>query len=215
MQENDSADKESTTNGKEFTASSLAYVKSISEFPLSSPILSFGIVDASVRKYKCAFNDNYLSDELDEYDEENHAFMCVVIHMFIVQPKSVQECHVLYQPTVPETIDIGSSISSDGFKEFKTTAKPSIADKPLENFNKSDIQQQQQLLAPISEASNILTSPKPNKVDSSTSLHQSLNSGTAKPITLVTPDSFHSPGRISIFFSFYLIFFKSTFLQEK
>jgi enhancer of mRNA-decapping protein 4 len=90
-----------------------AYIKSIAEFPLSSSILSFGIVDAAVRKYKCTMNDACLIDELDDYDDENNVMYCVIIHMFLVQPKSVQDAHVLYQPTLNESAEILSTISGD------------------------------------------------------------------------------------------------------
>jgi hypothetical protein len=38
---------------------------------------------------------------------------CVIIHMFLVQPKSVQDAHVLYQPTLNESAEILSTISGD------------------------------------------------------------------------------------------------------
>ncbi|XP_055918837.1 enhancer of mRNA-decapping protein 4 homolog isoform X4 [Eupeodes corollae] len=107
-------------------------VKSVSEFPLSSPILSFSIVDAAVRRYKCA-NDNYLVDEMDDYDEETNSIYCVVVRMFIVQPKSVQECHILYQPTVDENTDVKSSISNDSTKEFIENSSEKSNDKDLDN----------------------------------------------------------------------------------
>lgn len=94
------------------TPSAAVYVKSISEFPLNSGILSFSIVDAAVRRYKCA-TDNYMCEELDDYDEETSSIYCVVVHMYIVQSKSMQECHILYQPTVQENAEIKSTISSD------------------------------------------------------------------------------------------------------
>lgn len=117
-------------------------VKSVSEFPLSSPILSFSIVDAAVRRYKCA-NDNYLVDEMDDYDEETNSIYCVVVRMFIVQPKSVQECHILYQPTVDENTDVKSSISNDSTKDFieNSSEKSSSNDnKDLDNVGVQALQ---------------------------------------------------------------------------
>ncbi|XP_067625151.1 enhancer of mRNA-decapping protein 4 homolog isoform X2 [Eurosta solidaginis] len=90
----------------------LVYIKSISEFPLSSGILSFSIVDAAVRRYKCG-NDNYLCDEFDDYDEETNSTYCVVVRMFIVQSKSMQECRILYQPSVTEHTDVRSTLSDE------------------------------------------------------------------------------------------------------
>lgn len=118
----ETSDNEEVTN-KDTSGSSIAsassqistpasvYIKSISEFPLSSGILSFSIVDAAVRRYKCS-NDNYMCEELDDYDEESSSIYCVVVHMYIVQAKSMQECNILYQPTVPENADVKSTMSS-------------------------------------------------------------------------------------------------------
>lgn len=93
------------------TERSRAFIKSIAEFPMSSPILSFSIVDAAVRKYKCAVSDSYL-DNLYDYDDDASAVYCVVVHMYLIQPKSMQECNVLYQPTVPYNAEIKSTISN-------------------------------------------------------------------------------------------------------
>lgn len=87
-----------------------AFVSSVAEFPLPSPILSFGILNAAVRK--CKTSDAYLIEELDDYDEENSALYSVVIRMYLVQPKSVQECHLFYQPTVTLSTEVYSTLSS-------------------------------------------------------------------------------------------------------
>lgn len=191
-------------------AKSFAYIKSISEFPLSSPILSFGIVDAAVRKYKCAFNDSYLIDELDDYDEENHLLYCVVIHMFLVQPKSVQECHVLYQPSVSEASDVASTIS-EGNGELNSSFMASndddsavVLDQPL---SLEDSSLPERVITPQVILDNSISttkaaaaiSPNVNKTDNIV-IHPNLGlpaPPTAKPagsINLMTPDSFNSPG---------------------
>lgn len=82
------------------------FIKSIAEFHLTSPILSYGISNASIRRYKCALSDNYLIDELEDYDEENNSLYCVVLRLFMILPESVQECHILYQPALNETAEI-------------------------------------------------------------------------------------------------------------
>uniref|UniRef100_A0A1A9WBH7 Ge1_WD40 domain-containing protein n=1 Tax=Glossina brevipalpis TaxID=37001 RepID=A0A1A9WBH7_9MUSC len=113
------------------------YIKSISEFPLNSGILSFTIVDAAVRRYKCA-NDNYLCEELDDYDEETNSIYCVVVHMYIVQSKSMQECHILYQPTVHESVDIKSTMSSSEASNQSIHSKNSLHNDIL-NSNSNTI----------------------------------------------------------------------------
>lgn len=92
------------------TASTKAMIASIAEFPLSSPILSFVILDAAVRM--CKTSDAYLIEELDEYEEENSALYCIVIRMFLVGPKSVQECNLFYQPNLTFATDVRSTMSS-------------------------------------------------------------------------------------------------------
>lgn len=186
---------------------SFAYIKSISEFPLSSPILSFGIVDAAVRKYKCAFNDSYLIDELDDYDEDNHLLYCVVIHMFLVQPKSVQECHVLYQPTVSEASDVASSISEGNNGELNSSFVVSTdGDSAVvldQQLSLEEISLTDRLMTPqVNVDNNTATiaaaiSPKVIKTDNNV-IHPNLGLPPAKPagsINLMTPDSFNSPGK--------------------
>lgn len=153
-----------------------AFIKSITEFPLSSPILSFGIVDAEVRRYKCNYNDNYLLDDMEEYDEESNSLYCVVIRMYLVQPKSVQECRVLYQPTVPLYTDVGSTLSGS----YKDTTADLPTDNVLDNFNNGNAN-------PATENPMNVTSPKSNKSDSV--------QPAASRISLMTPDSFNSPGK--------------------
>lgn len=85
---------------------SRVFVKSIAEFDLASSVLSYGISNASIRRYKCALSDNFLIDELEDYDEENNSLYCVVLRLFMVLPESVQECHILYQPALNEAVDI-------------------------------------------------------------------------------------------------------------
>ncbi|XP_055837361.1 enhancer of mRNA-decapping protein 4 homolog isoform X3 [Episyrphus balteatus] len=172
-------------------------VKSVSEFPLSSPILSFSIVDAAVRRYKCA-NDNYLCDEMDDYDEETNSIYCVVVRMFIVQPKSVQECHILYQPTVDENTDVKSSISNDSTKEFIENSSEKSNDKDLDNVavqtmtGTSDKGPLDALFERVSNAqTNVVgvdktDSPNPSP-HLSTSSHKSF-----QQVNLMTPDAFSS-----------------------
>lgn len=181
---------------------STAYIKSISEFPLSSPILSFGIVDAAVRKYKCAFNDSYLIEELDDYDEENHLLYCVVIHMFLVQPKSVQECHVLYQPTVSLATDVANTIAGSKTNNVLESINSSMQSEKIDIV---EVQPQHKLddkkqLTPKLSLDNLMTSPKLIKIDNNV-IHPALVlpippviPKQAAPINLMTPDSFNSKG---------------------
>lgn len=70
----------------------LACISTVSEFLLPYPILSFGIVDADQRKIRTGESLEDLCEEIEENDEQ------LVIYMYLVQPKSLQECHIAFKP---------------------------------------------------------------------------------------------------------------------
>jgi len=75
----------------------LACVSTVSEFLLPYPILSFGIVDAEQRKIRStgeSLEDLCTCEEIEESDEN------LVISMYLVQPKSLQECHIAFKPAM-------------------------------------------------------------------------------------------------------------------
>lgn len=195
----------------------MAFIKSITQFPVSSPILSFGIVDATVRKYKCAYNDIYLLEELEDYDEDNLNRYCVVIHLFLVQPKSVQECHVLYQPTLEMDAEVGSTVSalSDGtindhveemvndlatILNIKSSHDDSSASS-ISSSSKSGIQIRALLDSSTTSGNEAMSSgnaPKKSEMTKSekSASQQSINKPSTA-LNLLTPDSFHSSGKIT------------------
>lgn len=82
---------------------SVVRIQNIAEFKLSSGILSFSIVNASMRRLKSTNESYYQFEEPDDYDDENNATTdALVVHMFVVQGKSLQECQIIYQPCVAE-----------------------------------------------------------------------------------------------------------------
>lgn len=70
----------------------LACISTVSEFLLPYPILSFGIVDADQRKIRTGESLEDLCEEIEENEEQ------LVIYMYLVQPKSLQECHIAFKP---------------------------------------------------------------------------------------------------------------------
>ncbi|OAD54594.1 Enhancer of mRNA-decapping protein 4, partial [Eufriesea mexicana] len=70
-----------------------ASITTISEFLLPYPILSFGIVDAGLRKIRPI--DESL-ENLCPCEEDTEELL--VIRMYLVQPKSLQECHIAFKP---------------------------------------------------------------------------------------------------------------------
>ncbi|XP_048508923.1 enhancer of mRNA-decapping protein 4 isoform X4 [Athalia rosae] len=77
------------------SADALACVNTISEFLLPYPILSFGIVDAGQRRVRPTGES--LEDLCPLEDESEDQ---LVVRMYLVQPKSLQECHIAFRPAM-------------------------------------------------------------------------------------------------------------------
>ncbi len=86
---------------------------SVSEFPTPSPFLSMAILDGGVKKVadKHAIGEDDSSDDDSEADEgidddeSNNSREATVINFVLVQPKSLQECRIVFndafsQPTI-------------------------------------------------------------------------------------------------------------------
>lgn len=193
------------SNGDYAVVRKSAFIKSIAEFALSSPILSFGIFNATVRKYKCAYNDHYLLEELDDYDEDSLNRFCVVINLYLVQPKSVQECHILYQPTVSQYADVGSSMSAissaddepDKLLESitKYTSPSSSAVSEVKTTVHTDTHQLLESIMNKSPITNVSDGKSPAQ-------------SKPAPLSLMTPDSFQSHGK------YYFIIIRCTSIFE-
>ncbi|XP_014275247.1 enhancer of mRNA-decapping protein 4 [Halyomorpha halys] len=70
------------------------FVRTVTEFMLPCPVLSFAIVDAGLQNLKpgSSFGDELCNGE----DEENQSAVFMA-RLYLVQPKSLQECHIVYQ----------------------------------------------------------------------------------------------------------------------
>lgn len=185
-------------------STSKAYISSIAEFPLSSPILSFGILDVAVRM--CKTSDAYLIEELEDYDEENSSLYCVVIRMFLVQPKSVQECHLFYQPNVTFGTDVRSTLSSISSSDYKNVSLSSISSGLAAKETTPTNGPPDASLVPIIPENNTSTTTEPtnelkrilspNVIADPAAIRAVANTsgssaGSAQPkVTLMTPDSF-------------------------
>lgn len=157
-------------------------------------------MNATLRKYKCAYNDVYLLEQLDDYDEDNLNRYCVVIHLYLVQPKSVQECHVLYQPSLSVASEVSSSLSAlsegvadrenDLLNEVKTSASETLVSNTTStpNTTTTDL---------IMSPSSLIKTDSSLSEQSGQSANTTINVSKPTPITLMTPDSFHSSGKIS------------------
>ncbi|XP_017153982.1 enhancer of mRNA-decapping protein 4 homolog [Drosophila miranda] len=105
-------------------------IQNVAEFKLSSGILSFSIVNAAMRRLKSSVESYYPLEEPDDFDDENNSTYALVVHMFVVQAKSLQECHIIYQPCVPEKTErkslTSSSISSIPSKQRSETPEDNL-----------------------------------------------------------------------------------------
>lgn len=125
---------EDHVNGNENGGIARVFVNSIAEFDLASQVLSYGISNASIRRQKCALSDNFMIDELEDYDEENNSVYGVVLRLFMILPESMQECQILYKPAISDTTDVlnasnavshqlNSSVSSSADSSLKTPSQ--------------------------------------------------------------------------------------------
>lgn len=99
----------------------VAQITSISEFNLTYPILSFSILEAARKKLKqCPDMDQVdesplcetIQGEMDDEKKESDFYLeGVVVKLVYIQPKSLQECHITFQPMSPIS-DSGGSFST-------------------------------------------------------------------------------------------------------
>ncbi|XP_055378582.1 enhancer of mRNA-decapping protein 4 homolog [Condylostylus longicornis] len=108
-------------------------IRGISEYPISWPILSFSIVDTNITQlYTYNMNESYLMDDVDEYDEDNLAISGVVLRLFVVQPKSVQECLIFYQPLSEFDENDNCDLNSTSSENNESVLLADLLDEPLD-----------------------------------------------------------------------------------
>ncbi|XP_068621087.1 enhancer of mRNA-decapping protein 4 [Battus philenor] len=178
---------------------SMAYCKSISEFLLPYPVLSFCIVDAEEEQVKCEsscddpFHRNGsggdIGDSPDDFDlhhQDEGVTECggggrrVCLRLYIVQPKGLQEGELVYSPPS----DLIHAI--EGLDEL--TLEDAVQEVPPPALPSSILQQQSQQLKNLLMRSQ--TQPGSligQRAESPPSIPPQLN--------LMTPDAFSSPGK--------------------
>ncbi|XP_030384242.1 enhancer of mRNA-decapping protein 4 homolog isoform X2 [Scaptodrosophila lebanonensis] len=121
------SDSESSSSAEESTVR----IENIAEFKLSSGILSFSIVDASMRRLKSTNESYYPFDEPDDYDDDTTATHALVVHMFVVQMKSLQECQIIYQPCVADKSERSLNSSNSNNTSNKSIKRSETPDDAL------------------------------------------------------------------------------------
>nr|XP_032529579.1 enhancer of mRNA-decapping protein 4 [Danaus plexippus plexippus] len=173
-----------------------AYCKSISEFLLPYPVLSFCIVDAEELPAKCesSCDDPYhgngsagdASDSPDDFaihhsDEEGGTSSARVrLRLYIVQPKGLQEGELVYTPPAqPPAQNTHRDLVDLSMEEEAEDAAKSVPSSILQ-------QQTQQLKNLLMRSQTQPGSLIPQRPESPS---------TMPPLNLMTPDAFSSPGK--------------------
>lgn len=88
-----------------------AHVSLVSGFNMHHPAISFAIVEAGIKAQRLALSRGDIHTSIDSEDDDdedegaNRNASCVVLKMFIVGPKSLQECKLAFEPIAePPTI---------------------------------------------------------------------------------------------------------------
>lgn len=105
------------------------FIRTATEFKLPCPILSFAIVEAGPQsKGNPIFGDEGL---MNGEDDENQP--SVMVRMYLVQPKSLQECHIVFNTHLPVTQTSPICYDKNGLDEVQTvmTEQPSISQPSL------------------------------------------------------------------------------------
>lgn len=163
---------EEMNGGSDTTAGGIArvFIKSIAEFHLASNVLSYAISHAAIRRYKCALSENFLIDELEDFDEENNSVYCVVLKLFLILPLGLQECNILYQTALNKSAEIlNSEVSASSSSTTSNSKSPAL-----------------QLLNVTNSTTNVADMKK-NDLALRTPPQK------ASQLNLLTPDSFSSP----------------------
>ncbi|XP_053604958.1 enhancer of mRNA-decapping protein 4-like [Plodia interpunctella] len=166
-----------------------AYCKSIAEFLLPYPVLSFCIVDADEEQVKCEsscddpFHANGSGgdtpDSPDDFDLNNASPEPAEtrLRLYIVQPKGLQEGELVYSRARAPPAHPDAELSELSLDD-KTSESPAAASSILQ-------QQSQQL-------KNLLMR---SQTQPGTLLQRAESPGAPPQLNLMTPDAFSSPGK--------------------
>ncbi|GAB6032704.1 enhancer of mRNA decapping 4 [Chamberlinius hualienensis] len=118
----------------------IAKIDSISEFPVAHPVLSFDILDVSRKKFRqnsenddFSYNDQ-MGDESPEEKTKDDLVDGIVVTLVYVQPKSLQECVIAFQPTFYHNVSTSVSVN---LTQDSLYFKDKLADASFD-FNQSD-----------------------------------------------------------------------------
>ncbi|XP_047042252.1 enhancer of mRNA-decapping protein 4 isoform X1 [Helicoverpa zea] len=183
---------------------SMAYCKSISEFLLPYPVLSFCIVDAEEQQTKCEPScdeplyrngsggdaDSPIHYELHHDDSgsggsRSEEWRRVVVRLYIVQPKGLQEGRLVYEPPRPPLhAELLHGLSELALEDSSVESAPAT-------IASSILQQQSQQLKNLLMRSQVPDATQPGSLIGTRPESPSI----APQLNLMTPDAFSSPGK--------------------
>ncbi|KAF5295034.1 hypothetical protein FQR65_LT10587 [Abscondita terminalis] len=149
----------------------VATVSSISEFLLPAPVLSFCITSAEICKFRYTSSSDDLC--LCEANEDETNISAIVIKMYVVQPKKLQECNITFQPESLLGINHNNIYTLDSSTDTLINLNENKNDEIDNNASNKEL-------------------PKLNDLQTSVNYliqQQSNQSG----LNLMTPDAFTSP----------------------
>uniref|UniRef100_A0A2A4JUR8 Uncharacterized protein n=1 Tax=Heliothis virescens TaxID=7102 RepID=A0A2A4JUR8_HELVI len=183
---------------------SMAYCKSISEFLLPYPVLSFCIVDAEEQQTKCEPScdeplyrngsggdaDSPIHYELHHDDSGSggsggEEWRRVVVRLYIVQPKGLQEGRLVYEPPRPPLhAELLHGLSDLVLEDSSVESAPAT-------IASSILQQQSQQLKNLLMRTQVPEATQPGSLIGTRPESPSI----APQLNLMTPDAFSSPGK--------------------
>ncbi|XP_063229999.1 enhancer of mRNA-decapping protein 4 isoform X2 [Bacillus rossius redtenbacheri] len=151
-----------------------AYVSSVIEVLMPCSMLGFGIVDACIKKFKNSGSLD-VEDACDETADEPGPVEAVVLKIYHVQPKSLQDCQIVYQlPSANVAADMLNSMPQDAL-----------------NFIDNLVDLSSQMSG--SDLSHVVEDLPANRL--SESLQPANHSAQQQHLKLMTPDAFNSPAK--------------------
>lgn len=169
-----------------------AFARSITEFLLPSSVLSFAILEASLQKFRCSNSSEelvYPCDDNDDYEEgEFQQIVAVVSRMFVIQPKQLQECQIVFQPDT-EKDDYVDTLVTTSRKSCDIQENLPIAPKATKEESSNNDLSNATSEEMVIQLNQLLQNEMP-KLSNFNNLIQ-----TSQPLNLMTPDAFNSPGK--------------------
>ncbi|XP_059473067.1 enhancer of mRNA-decapping protein 4 isoform X2 [Neocloeon triangulifer] len=114
-----------------------AHVSLVSGFNLHHPAISFAIVEAGIKaRFRLLGRTDIHSshdDDDDDEDDSSRAATCVVLKMYIVGPKSLQECQLAFEPIAEpptishETLDFPDEIADNSCQDTIVVGSESLS----------------------------------------------------------------------------------------